>query len=95
MLKNNKLDRNIEKVEGMLKKLRAFKGLNPQLLKLVLLRASYKKVNKNEVLYNQGEEGLFYFYMLRGSVTMLSKREDCGNFDLFIKSYYDGDCFGE
>jgi len=26
---------------------------------------------------------------------MLSKRSDFGNFDLFIRSFYDGDCFGE
>lgn len=95
MLKQNKLDRNMERIEGMVKKLHAFKGINPQLRRLVLLRASYRKVTKNEVLYTQGEEGQCYFYMLRGSVTMMSRREDCGNFELFIKSYYDGDCFGE
>lgn len=95
MAKPNKLDRNIESLEGMLLKLRSFKSLNPHLRRLVLLRSTFRKVSKNEVLYTQGEEGQCYYYMLRGSVTMLSRREDCGYFELFLKSYYDGECFGE
>ncbi len=52
MSKPNKLDRNIDKLESMFLKLRAFKNLNPHLRKLVLLRSTYRIVSKNEVLYN-------------------------------------------
>lgn len=33
--------------------------------------------------------------MLKGSVSLLSNRADFGNFDLYLKSYYDGEFFGE
>ena len=75
--------------------LKAFKHLNPGLRQLVLQNAECRKFERNDVIYKQEEEGHHYYYMLRGSVSMLSKRADFGNFDLYIKSYYDGDCFGE
>jgi CRP-like cAMP-binding protein len=52
-------------------------------------------VARNDVIYRQGDEGHYYFFMLKGSVSLLSRRADFGNFDLFLKSYYDGDFFGE
>jgi len=32
---------------------------------------------------------------LKGSVSLISNRKDFGNLDLCIKSYYDGEVFGE
>jgi len=76
-------------------KLKYFKNLNPQLRRLVIQRAHYKTIPRDAVIYSQNEEGHHYYVMLRGSVTMLSNRADFGNFDLFLRSYYDGDVFGE
>lgn len=87
--------RNVQKIEELVVKLRAFKSLNPALRRMVLERATYKRYGQNEVLYRQGEEGHFYYFMIRGSVSLLSNRSDFGNFDLYLRSYYDGDVFGE
>ncbi len=54
-----------------------------------------KKFERNEVIYKQGEEGHHYFFMIRGCASLLSKRADFGNFTLYLRSYYDGDAFGE
>ncbi len=95
MTKENKLDRNVEKIEKYFMKLKGFKNLNPKLRQLVILRSHFRKIAKNEIIYTQGQEGHNYYYMLRGSVTLLANRQDFGNFELFLRSYYDGDCFGE
>jgi len=39
MTKENKLDRNVDKIEKYLLKLKAFKNLNPKLRQLVILRS--------------------------------------------------------
>ncbi len=54
MTKENKLDRNVDKIEQYLIKLKAFKNLNPKLRQLVIRRSHFRKVAKNEVIYNQG-----------------------------------------
>ena len=95
MNKANKLTRDIPKIEELLMKLKAFKGLNSDLRELIILRADLRWFKRNEVIYQQGAEGHNYFYMIRGSVSMLSNREDFGNFDLYLRSYYDGSVFGE
>ena len=51
MNKENKLDRNIKKIESLLLKLKSFKILNPQLRQLVILRSTYKRFQKNEIIY--------------------------------------------
>jgi CRP-like cAMP-binding protein len=61
----------------------------------VIQRAEYRRVGRDEVIYRQGEEGHHFYVMLRGSVTMLSNRADFGNFELYLRSHYDGDVFGE
>jgi CRP-like cAMP-binding protein len=76
-------------------KLKYFKNLNPQLRRLVIQRAEYKLVPRDTVLYKQSEEGHHFYILIRGSVTLLSNRADFGNFDLYLRSYYDGDVFGE
>jgi hypothetical protein len=88
-------DRDASVIEGFLAKLRGFKHLNPGLKSLILGNAQYRRFSRNDVLYRQGEEGHHYFLMLKGSVSLLSNRADFGNFDLYLKSYYDGDFFGE
>jgi hypothetical protein len=52
MNKENKLDRNVEKIEKYFLKLKGFKNLNPKLRQLVILRSHFRKVAKNEIIYS-------------------------------------------
>ena len=87
--------RDASVIEGYLSKLRGFKPLNPGLKALVLADAKLRRFARNEVVYRQGEEGHHYYLLVRGSVSLLSRRADFGNFELYLKSYFDGDFFGE
>lgn len=88
-------ERDLSIIEPLLLKLKAIKNLNPALRQFMIMRGTLKKFQKNDVIYQQGTEGQCYYYLIRGSVSMLSNRADFGNFDLYLKSYYDGDVFGE
>ena len=50
---------------------------------------------KNDTVYKQGDPtNSFDFYLLRGSVTLVSSKPDFGHFHLYTRSFYDGASFG-
>ncbi len=50
------------------------------MISLIIARSTLKDISKNEFIYKQGDTGLYFYYLIRGSVTLLAKREEFGNF---------------
>lgn len=69
--------------------------MTPEMKAFVMLRGIYKEAKKNEVVFKQGQKGKSFFYLLKGSVTIMTKGEEFGNFEIALKSHYDGEMFGE
>ncbi|CDW79852.1 tpr repeat-containing protein [Stylonychia lemnae] len=90
-----KQDKDMDLLESILNKLNGFKYMSLEMKSLILRRAQLKQYDPNKILYRQGTRGSVYYFLLRGSITLLSKRREFGNFELFIKSQYDGELFGE
>ncbi|MBS1621003.1 MAG: Crp/Fnr family transcriptional regulator [Bacteroidetes bacterium] len=55
--------------------------------------ATYKKVNKEEIIFNEGVECIFYYQLVSGSIRWVNIKEDGRE---FIQAIIEpGECFGE
>lgn len=52
-----------------------------------------KKYNKNEIIFNEGENAYYYYQIIEGSTIMFNSNDDGKEFTQRI--FFDGDSFGE
>jgi CRP/FNR family transcriptional regulator len=60
---------------------------------LITWGAVVKKYTKNEIIFEEGSQALFYFQIKKGTVKMCNSNEDCKEFTQGV--FHDGESFGE
>jgi CRP/FNR family transcriptional regulator len=61
---------------------------------LITWGAAFKKYQKNEMVFQEGQEARFYFQIIEGGVKMCSSSAS-GDKEIIQGIFYSGQCFGE
>lgn len=87
--------RNYEKLAARLGKIGFFAKFSEKVLLEVVKKAELRSFTPKEIIIEQGDIGDFMYIILSGTVSIMKKSEEYGNFNVQINSMYPGDTFGE
>ncbi len=69
--------------------------MDKNMKQMLICNSTLKEITKSKVIYLQGKPGNYFYFIVKGSVTMIVNKIEFGYFDIFLRNNYDGEIVGE